>query len=76
MTIKTTMTLIYVLKISFVKNIYILHHVIILTVNIFMIFLKLFHVEIFNSLVTVQKVTHVIIYMLTIIIVINKNKYL
>lgn len=72
MRIKITMILIYVQKIIYVKNSYI-PHVIIRIVNIYMIYQKQFHVEIFNNLVIVLKETLVIIYMLIIILVINKN---
>ena len=74
MRIKITMNLIYVLKILFAKNSYILRHAIIPIVNFYMIFQKQYHVEIFNNLDIVLRVTHVIIYIHIILIIINRNK--
>ena len=66
------MTLIYAPKILFAKNIY-TQLAIIPTVNIYTIFLKQFLAETFNSLGIVLRAILVIIYMLIMSLIINKN---
>ena len=72
MKILVTMTLIYAPKILFAKNIY-TQLAIIPTVNIYTIFLKQFLAETFNSLGIVLRAILVIIYMLIMSLIINKN---